>query len=96
MNNWIVNLGDGQRIPLEDLLVEEHELVEAATNKTAARRLSRSLAGALEDQRLPKMLRTHIEGLREALNRAWPNLTEENAAEGYADDMVEAPSEYVP
>ena len=96
MNNWIVNLGDGQRIPLEDLLVEEHELVEAATNKTAARRLSRSLAGALEDQRLPKMLRTHIEGLREALNRAWPNLAEENAAEGYADDMVEAPSEYVP
>ena len=92
MSNLVVNLGNGERIPLEDLLVEEYELLEAATNKKAAQRLMRSLAGLLEDKKLPRPLRTAVESLRAALKKSWNDLAdeaEETAKEGYGMDWDE-------
>lgn len=64
----------GERVPIQELIESYQGFTEAATVKSKAQGLMRSLVSILKDKRLPAAVRREIEDVRRVLRRTWKDL----------------------
>ena len=81
----------GERVPIQELIESYQGFIEAATVKSKAQGLMRSLVSILKDKRLPSAVRKEIEDVRRVLRRTWKDLgTEADGDVTMEADMLES------